>query len=285
MCKLISGLFALLIPFCMSSAFAKEKGIDATITGQSGLFYKPNDIEPGTYTFKVDDTVVERPALWGLSAKLDQDLVIPTSKGDITVASGTVMPALTVSGVPGVGENMILFCTVRRGGLKGDTNFGFGATRDIWDSTKDGQICVLDNNDDGKTDYGFLINSGSRDDRIPKKIENLSLNIEELRPAGEGYKIKILLWLLKPTLFHLDIYYDGKKIGFNSISADGFYQERNTTLPKNYTFPYDVNIFGTKFRIISYDWEKRTITLDFSEKDRDLLISIPTRTVTSFRFY
>lgn len=282
--KRLNLLFlAPILCFYSTSGWCEDEKINAQITSQSGLFYKPNVNEPGIYVFDIDDAVVKQPALWGLSAQLDSDLSLATSKGSITIPSGTILPALTVSGVPNIDDNKVIFCTVSKEGIENSVNYGFGATRGIWSSTVDGRICVVDENNDGKTDLGFLINSGKRSDRIPQKVDSINLNVQELRSSGDEFRVEILFWLITPTVFHLKIYNRNRNISFKSLSYDGLIIGKDFFLPKGYTLPYDVSFFGSKFRVLSADRKKKQITVEFGEKDETTLVPIPTHMVTSFR--
>jgi hypothetical protein len=271
----------ILVQLFAPSLSASDKATDAKIVSQTGLFYKPNDVEPGVHTLNFGDHVVFRRTLWGLSAQIDKDVVIRTGKGSQTIPAGSVLPAMMVSGVEGINSDQTIFCTDRK---KIKVDDGWNISRLISESRNDDRKCLVDQNSDGIADAAFMFNSGDTDGRNPQQIDQISLNIEKFREAGKQYFVSIALWSTKKPEFYIAIVHNDKGINFDTITSNGKLYKKFYKAPKNYKLPHSVDIFGAKFDIISFDRERKKMSIEFDKKQRDLLISVPTQIFSQYRY-
>lgn len=254
-------------------------------TDQIGLYYKPNDTDAVERIFKPGDAVVSRPALWALSAQLDAKLVLPTSEGNVEIEAGTVMPATLVAGLPGSDGETLVFCTVSKAADKVVTTRLLGVLGSkIVDSLSDGQKCLIDSDKDGKAEKAFLLNVGNADDRLPKAIDTVALNVSEFREAGVGNHVSIRLTKSKHIEFIIDIQQQGKSMKFDAITVpEGSFSKRKT-VGKNPQFPIEFQYYGAKFTITDFDPETRSATIRFNGQNRDDLVVVPTHTIVRVRY-
>jgi hypothetical protein len=255
---------------------------------QIGLFYQPNNADAGTGVFRPGNVVISRPALWGLSAQPTSRAIVKTSAGDIAIETGTIMPATLVSGMPGSASDTLVYCTVSEAPERVVATGLLGMlSSKILDSLTDGQKCLMDKDDDGRADHAFLLNAGSREDRLPRAIEPQELNVAELREAGAGDLVSITLTKSKNIEFVIDIEHRGESMKFDSIIGpkNKVKYTKRVSVGKNQTFPINFSVYGAKFQILAFDPQTRSATIEFGGQNRDDLIEVPTKTVVRVRYY
>lgn len=252
---------------------------------QAGLFYRAGNVKAGIRTFGPGDIIVKQPTLWGLSAKLTIPATINLDGEALFIPDGAVLPAVTIVGIPNATGEIIAFCTQAEKADKVLTTSVFGVLgAKIADSLSDGQKCLLDSDGDGKADQGFLLNDGKRQDRLPQPISPVPLNIAELREAGFDYAVTIELVKSKKPTFQINILHDGKFKQFNTINTALGSYSKSSSIPKKSPLPQELNVFGTKFRVLAFNAETREATLEFAEADEAFLMPVPTDTKITYTY-
>jgi hypothetical protein len=253
---------------------------------QAGLFYRAGNVKAGIRTFGPGDLIVRQPTLWGLSAKLTMPATIKLDSESLFVPDGVVLPAVKIIGLPNATGETIAFCTEAKKADKLLTTSAFGIFgAKIADSLTDGQKCLLDSDGDGNADQGFLLNDGKREDRLPRPISPVPLNIAELREPGLGYAVIIQLVKSKKPTFEIDILHDGNFKQFHTIDTTLGSFSKRISISKKVSLPQDLNVFGTKFRVQAFNAETGEVTLEFAEADEARLMPVPTETKVTYTYW
>jgi hypothetical protein len=250
----------------LSSVAADE--VEPRVVSQSKLFYQPNRMGAGVKVVHSGDDVVVRPTAWALSAKLDVDAILSTSEGQVRIPAGAILPSVTFSGISGSAE-VSGFCTAERKSVADKSTGSIWASLQtkLIRSLEDGRKCIVDTDGDGQADVGFLLNDGSKEDRIPKSIRSVNLNVAKLRERNEGSSITIKLVRVSRPTFAIYIYDEGKQKQFSNLQSTGVFEESWQEAPKGAQFPVDMVVFGAKLKLIASDKKAKTVTIEMIEND------------------
>lgn len=246
---------ALMIVFAaVSSVDAAEVSDKPGINSEVGRFYIPNAVQQGDRVLEPGDELLRQPILWGIAARIGQEVKISTSEGDVSIPAGTVLPAVSVSDWRNDPESaVIVYCTnvpnlkQKGGGLMG--TIGYALIR----SLEDGRKCLADQNYDGVAEHGFLLDDGVPADRLPHAINPVALNVGEMVEAGSGDYVSIVVRKASRPSFHIVIYQNGKRMDFDSIKTTSGTVPRVQTVNKDATYPLSYEIYGARFEIRSFD--------------------------------
>lgn len=284
---LLAGCFALLGLHSQGHAQSEPTRVSAKpkIVNEVGLFYKPNDVATGVREYKPGDLVLSQPTRWAVSAKIQEQVILGSGANAVVIARNSVLPLILVSNLPDAEGEQPVFCTVA-GYHKTQNKTGALAAliNNAANSLQDGQKCLWDKDGDGNAELGFLLNVGAREDRAPRPIPPVALNVEEFRAAGEGERVVIKLENGKRPKFSIDIIQQGKSIQFDTITALGRTYSRVTSLHKDSQYPTEMDIFGANVRILSYDKTSRLAKIELGLIEREKLVVVPTLTVIEVRY-
>jgi hypothetical protein len=258
--RIISALMIALA--AASSAVAGESSEKPRIEAEVGRFYVPNAGPQGERRIEPGDELLRQPIRWGLAAKIDQEVKISTSQGDVSIPAGTVLPAVSVSSLQmGSVGAAIVYCTnvpsLKQKGVGLMGTFGLALIR----SLQDGRKCLADQNGDGVAEQGFLLDDGVAVDRLPRAIGPVELNIDEMVEVGTGDYVSIILRKASRPSFDIVIYQNGKRMNFDSIKTDSGTQPRFQRVGKNAVYPLSYEIYGARFEIQSFDPATGTMTI------------------------
>lgn len=237
------------------------------VVSETGLFYQPNRMGAGIRVIRFSDNVVDRPTVWGLSAKLDADAVLTTSEGADKIPAGSILPEVKFMGIGGALGEVTGFCTPVRKNVADSVRGGLFASLQlkIQRSLEDGRKCVVDLDGDGLAEMGFLLDDGNDRDRVPHKINPVQLNIAKMREREPGNRVVISVYRTKKPAFSVHIFEQDKQRVFGTINSDGISEESVQAVPKGAQFPVDMVVFGAKLRVISSNAKERTVTVETFE--------------------
>jgi len=201
--------------------------------------------------------------MWSVSARPEVDVTLEGTAGPVTIAAGTLLPAVELFGVRGMKGHPTGYCTAERKTIPDETPSPLGGLLfKIERSLEDGRACILDTNADGMADQGFLIDKGSASDRMPRPIKPVALNVASLRERETGNRVTIEVFGSSRPGFLIAIKDQGRSRHFDTINADGVIDESIQKVPKGATYPYDMVVYGAKLRILAVDLKARTITIE-----------------------
>lgn len=259
----------------VSLAEAREASDKPRIDAEIGRFYVPNAALQGDRVIEPGDELLRQPILWGVAAKIEQEVKISTSEGDVSIPAGTVLPAVSVSDRRNASQGaFIVYCTnvpsLKQKGVGLMGTIGFALIR----SLQDGRKCLADQNGDGLAEHGFLLDDGGSADRVPREIDPVPLNVREMVEVGTGDYVSIMVRKASRPSFHIVIYQNGKRMDFGSIETVSGTEPRVQTVAKNATYPLPFEIYGARFEIRSFDPATGRMTIR-SRTDSTRRMSVP----------
>lgn len=262
---------------CLAAAHGQALAVDKPkLDGETRRFYFPNAIEAGSKTVQPGDEILRRPVVWAFSAQLDAPVALQTADGPVMIDGATILPVVKISGLPGESGEVLAYCTAAPRFKPKTTGFLFGSLgAKAIRSMSDGRKCLYDKDGDGAAEFGFLLDEGNAKERAPQSIAPVPLNITQNREIGSGDYVVITLRQASRPSFKVDVFENGAHVSVGSQRID---------LPKDATFPSEVDVFGARLTVLAHDKKNAGVTLSWTGGDKDARIPVRSETVYIFTY-
>jgi hypothetical protein len=174
------------------------------------------------------------------------------------------------------------YCTPRHaaerkadGGMLGAMLGGGSLWRGLIKSATDRQYCLIDSDDDGMADHSVELNAGSPAARTPVAIAPVRLDRDKMIPISDNddhvqIKLNQVSSKGKSASFRIEVIQQGNGRVFDSIGDT----HRITWVEAKHGLPARINVFETKFDVVSIDGASRTIVVKWPD-DVDSKETVP----------